>query len=217
MSRPIWKEPEVISIYKAAFKARELPASYRPISFLSGRSKLFEKILKTRLSNHFLSKGLIIDGQFGFRPIYSCSQQTLRLVEFITEDFKTKQKTIALFFDVAKAFHRVWHAGLIKLHVLKLPDRLLHIIHNYISNEYFVFGHESTYSTKQLIRARVPRGSIFSPLLYSAKDIRRPTSDIQLTLFAKHTTLYFRARYKKSTHLHFQSVIDELSRWTLED
>ncbi|GBP39294.1 Probable RNA-directed DNA polymerase from transposon X-element [Eumeta japonica] len=69
-------------------KPRDLPASYRPISLLSGLGKLFEKILKTRLSDHLLGKGLIIDEQFGFRPAHSCPQQVLRLVEYVSEALK---------------------------------------------------------------------------------------------------------------------------------
>ncbi|GBP00192.1 Probable RNA-directed DNA polymerase from transposon BS [Eumeta japonica] len=49
---------------------------------------------------------LIIDEQFGFRPAHSCPQQVLRLVEYATEGFKRKNKTVAVFFDVAKAFDR---------------------------------------------------------------------------------------------------------------
>ncbi|GBP27748.1 Probable RNA-directed DNA polymerase from transposon X-element [Eumeta japonica] len=82
------------------------PASYRPISLLSGLGKLFEKILKTRLSDHLLGKGLIIDEQFGFRPAHSCPQQVLRLVEYVSEGFETERSTVAVFFDVAKAFDR---------------------------------------------------------------------------------------------------------------
>ncbi|GBP67650.1 Probable RNA-directed DNA polymerase from transposon BS [Eumeta japonica] len=85
-------------------KPRDLPASYRPISLLSGLAKLFERVLKTRLNDHLLGKGLIIDEQFGFRPAHSCPQQVLRVVEYISEGFKNKQKTVAVFFDVAKAF-----------------------------------------------------------------------------------------------------------------
>ncbi|GBP08468.1 Probable RNA-directed DNA polymerase from transposon X-element [Eumeta japonica] len=44
------------------------------------------------------------------RGAHSCPQQVLRLVEYVSEGFKTKQKTVAVFFDVAKAFDRVWHA-----------------------------------------------------------------------------------------------------------
>ncbi|GBP27127.1 Probable RNA-directed DNA polymerase from transposon X-element [Eumeta japonica] len=68
---PAWKEAEFIGIHKPG-KPRDLLASYRPISLLSGLGKLFEKILKTRLSDHLLGKGLIIDEQFGFRPAHSC-------------------------------------------------------------------------------------------------------------------------------------------------
>ncbi|GBP38218.1 Probable RNA-directed DNA polymerase from transposon BS [Eumeta japonica] len=39
------------------------------------------KILKTRLSDHLLGKGLIIDEQFGFPQPILCPQQVLRLVE----------------------------------------------------------------------------------------------------------------------------------------
>ncbi|GBP44431.1 Probable RNA-directed DNA polymerase from transposon BS [Eumeta japonica] len=102
---PVWKEAEVIGIHKPG-KPLDLPASYRPISLLSGLAKLYERVLKTRLTDHLLGKGLIIDEQFGFRPAHSCPQQVLRLVEYATEGFKRKNQTVSVFFDVAKAFDR---------------------------------------------------------------------------------------------------------------
>ncbi|GBP29528.1 Probable RNA-directed DNA polymerase from transposon BS [Eumeta japonica] len=93
---PVWKEAVVIGIHKPG-KPRDLPASYRPISLLSGLGKIYEKILKSRLSEYLFSKGLIINEQFGFRPHHSCPQQALRLVEYITEGFKTKKRTVASF------------------------------------------------------------------------------------------------------------------------
>ncbi|GBP64414.1 Probable RNA-directed DNA polymerase from transposon BS [Eumeta japonica] len=191
---PAWKEAEVIGIHKPG-KPRDLPASYRPISLLSGLGKLFEKILKTRLSDHLLGKGLIIDEQFGFRPAHSCPQQVLRLVEYVSEGFETNERsTVAVFFDVAKAFDRVWHAGLIyKLYSLQVPDRLIITIQNYLANRHFTFRHERTHSTRRLIRAGVPQGSTLSPLLYSAytNDVPRPSSSgVQLALFADDTALF---------------------------
>ncbi|GBP77115.1 Probable RNA-directed DNA polymerase from transposon X-element [Eumeta japonica] len=197
-------------------RASRPPASYRPISLLSGLAKLFERVLKTRLSNHLFGKGLIIDEQFGFRPAHSCPQQVLRLVEYVMEGFKTKQKTVAVFFDVAKAFDRVWHAGLVyKLYSLEVPDRLIFIIQNFLSNRYFTFRHERTHSTRRLIRAGVPQGSALSPLLYSAytNDIPRPTSGVQLALFADDTALFFRSRTRRSIFRHLPKAIDELGQW----
>ncbi|GBP21610.1 RNA-directed DNA polymerase from mobile element jockey [Eumeta japonica] len=97
-----WKEAVIIGIPKPG-KPRDLPTSYRPISLLSGLGKLFEKVLNSRLSDHLLGNGLIINEQFGFRPNHSCPQQALRLVEHISEGFKRKRKTVAVFFDVAKS------------------------------------------------------------------------------------------------------------------
>ncbi|GBP47629.1 Probable RNA-directed DNA polymerase from transposon X-element [Eumeta japonica] len=56
----VWKEAEVTANHKPG-KPRNLPASYRPISLLSGLGELFDRILKTRLSDDLLRKGLIID------------------------------------------------------------------------------------------------------------------------------------------------------------
>ncbi|GBP33175.1 Probable RNA-directed DNA polymerase from transposon BS [Eumeta japonica] len=108
------KAPGFDGIHKPG-KPRDLPASYRLISLLSGLGKLFEKILKTRLSDHLLGKGLIIDEQFDFRPAHSCPYQILRLVEYVSEDFETERSTVAVFFDVAKAFDRqtdISHLGM---------------------------------------------------------------------------------------------------------
>ncbi|GBP46539.1 Probable RNA-directed DNA polymerase from transposon BS [Eumeta japonica] len=165
---PVWNEAEVIDIPKP-WKPRNLPASYKPISLLSGLGKIHKKILKTRLNEHLFGKGLVINEQFGFRPNHSYPQQALRLMEYITEGFKTKNRTVAVFFDVAKAFDRVWHA-----------DR------------HFMIRDENTHSTKRPVRAGVPRDSTLSPLLYSAytNDIPRPSAGVQLALFADNTALY---------------------------
>ncbi|GBP82338.1 Probable RNA-directed DNA polymerase from transposon BS [Eumeta japonica] len=130
--------------------------------------------------------------------------------------FKKKRKTVAVFFDVAKAFDRVWHAGLIhKLYTLELPDRLVLIIHNYLNNRNFTFRHENTYSTKRTLKAGVPQGSTLSPLLYSAyvNDIPRPSNGVQLALFADDTALYLRGSNFRDTTPRLQRAIDELTRW----
>ncbi|GBP86568.1 Probable RNA-directed DNA polymerase from transposon BS [Eumeta japonica] len=212
---PVWKEAEVIGIPKPG-KPRNLPASYRPISLLSGLGKMYEKLLKTRLREYLFGKGLIINEQFGFRSNHSCPQQTLRLVEYITEGFKTKKRTVAVFFDVAKAFDRVWHAGLIhKLHLLKVPDRLILIIHNFLIDRHFVFKHENTHSSRRMIRAGVPQGSALSPLLYSVytNAIPRLSSGVQLGLFADDTALYLRGQAERNICPHLQKAIEELARW----
>ncbi|GBP84009.1 Probable RNA-directed DNA polymerase from transposon BS [Eumeta japonica] len=141
--------------------------------------------------NHVKENGLIINKQFGFRLNHSCPQQALRLVEHISKGFKSKRKTVVVFFEIAKAFDKVWHAGLIyKLYQLQVPDRLVFIIHQYLTNRHFSFRQENSTSAKRLIRAEVPQDSTLTPLLYSAypNDIPHSQTSVQLELFADDTT-----------------------------
>jgi hypothetical protein len=43
------------------------PSNYRPISLLTSSSKIFEKIILSRLNQHFYDHNIIVSEQFGFR------------------------------------------------------------------------------------------------------------------------------------------------------
>ncbi|GBP56338.1 Probable RNA-directed DNA polymerase from transposon BS [Eumeta japonica] len=154
------------------------------------------KSLNTKKAPGLEGKGLIIDEQFGFRPAHSRPQQVLRLVEYVSEGFETERNTVAVFFDVYKAFDSVWH----------------------VANRHFTFRHEHTHSTRRLIRTGVPQGSTLSPLLYSAyiNNIPLPSSSgVQLALFADDTALFYGSRNRSTrfTLLPLQRAIDELGQW----
>ena len=62
-----WKKAEIRPIYKIKGKKSD-PSNYRPVSLTSVVSKVFEKIIKTRLSDHLLENQLLSPHQFGFIP-----------------------------------------------------------------------------------------------------------------------------------------------------
>jgi hypothetical protein len=64
---PECKHVRVISILKPG-KEPALPSSYHPISLLDTISKVFEKIVLSRILNEVSGRGLMRDEQFGFRP-----------------------------------------------------------------------------------------------------------------------------------------------------
>jgi len=96
-------------------------ASYRPISILPIPSKVFEKLLLKRLRSDVDLSHLIPGYQFGFRPGHSPIQQPLRVVNAIATSLKECALCTAVFLDVAQAFYKMWHIGLLYKLKASLP------------------------------------------------------------------------------------------------
>ncbi|GFS48780.1 probable RNA-directed DNA polymerase from transposon X-element [Trichonephila clavipes] len=120
-----WKTAVVIPILKPD-KNPELAQNYRPISLLSCLSKVYEFVLMQRLNQHCAAVNFIIPQQCGFRPKCSTVHQLLRVTELIHSGFAKHEATGILFLDIAKAFDKIWHDGLlIKLIRLDFPAPLI--------------------------------------------------------------------------------------------
>ncbi|KAJ0177653.1 hypothetical protein K1T71_006526 [Dendrolimus kikuchii] len=213
-----WKEAEVIGIRKPG-KPASKPSSYRPISLLSSLGKLYERVLLTRLRDFAFSNNLIPPEQFGFRARHSCPQQVLRITEHVLSHFQRSGRrfwpTGAVFFDVAKAFDKVWHNGLIyKLYQLGVPDRLVLILRDFLKDRRFRFRVEGTRSSSHSISAGVPQGSALSPLLFSLYTSDMPRHPhTELALYADDTAIFISdpSRYRICSHLN--AAIKELGDW----
>ncbi|GFW23562.1 RNA-directed DNA polymerase from mobile element jockey [Trichonephila clavipes] len=81
---------------------------------------------------------MIIPQQCGFRPKCSTVHQLLRVTELIHSGFAKHEATGILFLDIAKAFDKIWHDGLlIKLIRLDFPAPLIKSIHSFLSHRSF--------------------------------------------------------------------------------
>lgn len=215
-----WKDAVVIGIPKPG-KPKDQPSSYRPISLLNTMGKIYERLIYTRLRDFAEDNSLIPDTQFGFRAKHSCVQQVHRITEHILEGFSRSRphKTGALFFDVAKAFDKVWHEGLLyKLYQLNVPDRLVLIIRDFLSNRAFRYRAEGSLSAPHPIRAGVPQGSVLSPLLFtlftSDFPIFRPSPlKTHVALFADDTAIYCSSRQAAPIYKSLQCAADILGSW----
>lgn len=217
-----WKTADVIGIHKPGKKATE-PSSYRPISLLSTIGKLYERILLKRIWSHVKDNNLLPDEQFGFRARHSCVQQVHRITEYILDGFNKvprgytprPQGTAAVFLDVAKAFDKVWHDGLIyKLYEQLYPDRLVLIIQDFLRDRNFRYRVEGTHSSHHPINAGVPQGSALAPILYSifTSDIPRHPK-VELALFADDTALFTKGWNWTIQLAHLQQALNQLGDW----
>ena len=161
-----WKFSIIIVIPKPG-KPPESPSSYRPISLLPFFSKVFEKLILNRISPIINNSGVIPNTQFGFRSHHSTIHQINRITDTIASSLEKKQFCVAAFLDVAQAFDRVWHKGL--LYKLKnlLPPTFFLLLKSYLNNRQFSVRYRSSLSTPSFIQAGVPQGAIIAPVLFN--------------------------------------------------
>ena len=92
----IWKTSSIIPIHKMG-KPLDSPASFRPISLTSFVSKLFERIILSRLLFFLESNSILSPRQAGFRPGRSALDQILYLSQSISDGFnKPREKLISV-------------------------------------------------------------------------------------------------------------------------
>jgi retron-type reverse transcriptase len=118
-----------------------------------------------RLKSIIAEKHLVPTHQFGFRQNHSTIDQVHRINDIIERTVENKGVCFAVFLDIAQAFDRVWHRGL--LHKLRstLPDHLYLLLKSYLTNRHSRVKHEDSYSELKLIKAGVPQGSVLGSVL----------------------------------------------------
>ena len=118
----------------------------------------------------FLNKSnLLTLKQSGFRPGDSTINQLLSITNKIHKAFDEylSRETRAIFLDIAKAFDKVWHEGLIfKLKSNGVSGKLLDLIKSFLSERYQRVVLNSNSSSWKLVLAGVPQGSVPGPLFF---------------------------------------------------
>ncbi|MCG8095193.1 MAG: hypothetical protein JAZ17_16505 [Candidatus Thiodiazotropha endolucinida] len=209
----IWKTSNVLPLYKKGDKS--VLSNYRPISLLSGVSKLQERIVHKNMYNFLLEHNLLYKYQSGFLPHHSTTFQLIDIYQHICQTFDNNQFSCMVFCDVSKAFDRVWHKGLIfKLKQHGINGSLLNWIDDYLSNRKQKVVIRSCTSSSRGIHAGVPQGSVLGPLLFLIYVNDISDSLLSLTrLFADDSSLFCAA----SSIADIEGIINHdlliLSRW----
>jgi hypothetical protein len=134
-------------------------ASYRPVSLLPIPSKVFEKLLLERIQSDVDIPALIPHHQFGFRAGHSTIHQTHRIVHDIAKILEDKTLFTAVFLDVAQAFDKVWHTGLLYKFKSALHSPFYLLLQSYRSPRYYQVKYISYYACHE-VQSGVPQGSV---------------------------------------------------------
>ena len=110
--------PDLCKVAKVSpiFKSgdQNLCENYRPISLLPIYSKIFEKVISSRMYSFLTKNNLIYNKQFGFRSGYSTNHAIISLTEEIKAFLDSGQLAIGVFLDFKKAFDTINHEILLK-------------------------------------------------------------------------------------------------------
>ena len=118
----------------------------QPISLLPLLSKIFERLLLTRIKQIVPLRYLIPEHQFGFREKHSTVQQCHRIVNKIRDSLEKKTMCAAVFLDIRQAFDKVWHEGLLYKLKKRHPDQLYLLLKSYVQDRHFQIKIEDTVS-----------------------------------------------------------------------
>lgn len=208
-----WKQSNIIMIPKPG-KDPSFPSSYRPISLLPIISKLFEKAFLTNLQKDLDTLSTIPQHQFGFRRNHGTIEQIHRIVNQIKKALENQSICVGVFLDVAQAFDKVNHNGLLEKIYEQLPLKYHKLLKSYLQNRQFKVTHRQTTSSARQIQAGVPQGSVLGPILYLLYTSDLPTHEkIMTSTFADDTAILCTHKNPTMAHQLLQKHINEISRW----
>ncbi|GFY15748.1 RNA-directed DNA polymerase from mobile element jockey [Trichonephila clavipes] len=191
------------------------PQNYRPISLLSSLSKSYEFVILNRLNQHCLARNIIIPEQHGFVTKGSTVTQLLRVTELVHTSFQNHQATGMLFVDIANAFDKIWHDGLVsKMMRLEFSDQILKIIHSYLNSRELRVRVENCLSSPRPVKSGIPQGSLLGPRLFNLYINDIPKADnVHLAMYEDDTAIISQHTYNFKIIERSQNYITRFQLW----
>lgn len=183
---PRWRNSKLILIQKPN-KHRFDIDSKRGIVLMNVFLKIINTMVKNRLSKFAENKGLFPHLSFGFRQEHSAISCVNYVVNSIKEAKKKKEKCVAIFLDISKAFDTVNCQTLLKiLERKRIPTETTQWIYQYLKDRTVkITALEGDISAN--VNTGLPQGCPLSPILfnlYTADLHQLEEEDVILNQFA---------------------------------
>ena len=209
-----WKSTTITAIHKPG-KPTSSPSSLCSISLTSCISKLFKRLILSRLTFHLESNYLLSICQAGFRPGRSSLDQIFTLSQSIWDGFQKKKppdRTILASVDFSMAFDSVWHSAL-----FHKPPCFVLWVRSFLSDRKAKVQVGGSRSLSFRIRQGAPQGSVLGPVLFIlfvddiTKDLPRGA---HASLYADDLAIWSSSPDPLKTSSVVQSSLTVLETWS---
>ena len=213
----IWKEASIIPIHKKGEDKKDAK-SYRPISFLSCVSKLLKRIVNQRLQWYLETYGKLSDTQTGFRKNKNTEDQLTYFAQKIENGFQEGKKTVAVFFDMAKAFDTVWKDGLLlKLVKCGIAGNMYKWIKSFLENRTARVKMDGVYSRKVNLKEGWGSARLCRSLQhFSSSSTKLCQQQVQMSRTLCMQMIWSSCEYVTTANLQIQETVNRVSKWAMD-
>jgi hypothetical protein len=208
------KIARVVPIYKNGNNI--LFNNYRPVSVLPVFSKVFERLMYSRLLSFIQKHDILYKYQFGFREGHNTNMALIILVDKIMNALDNGEIVLGIFLDFSKAFDTVNIDILLrKLFKYGVRGVCLDWFKSYFSNRKQFVTFNNFNSTRKDIICGVPQGSILGPLLFLlyVNDMVNVSNILFSILFADDTNLFLTGKNLSATINNMNKELEKVVDW----
>ena len=159
------KECRIVPIFKSGDP--KICDNYRPISLVNTLSKILEKIVALKLTNHLQVNDLLYKHQYGFLRGKSTEHNLIHVVNYIANSLNNGKYCIGLFLDLKKAFDVCDHSILLKkLKKFGVKNEAYNWFRSYLTNRVQKVDIAGQISSPKVINISVLQGTTLGPILF---------------------------------------------------
>ena len=209
-----FKLSNIVPIFKSGDKG--VAVNYRPVALTSHLSKVFERVICSKLVVFLEETGALNESQHGFRKGRSCISQLLEHFETVINFLDNGYNVDVVYLDFCKAFDKLdFNILLQKLKRCGVGGYLGRWLYSFISGrlQYVTVNGFKSFSCEVL--SGVPQGSVLGPLLFilMISDIDADLANSFLSSFADDTRIGMEIKSLENANA-LQADLNKIYDWT---